>query len=85
MTENQTEHPNTFPRSTDQGMVNRILLEKRSSRSCTAVRYPEKVIVQPKGDKSGTLKPPSYGTVWQVVWGAGVKILRLPDYADTDF
>ena len=56
MKENQTEHPSTFPRSSDQGMVNRILLEKRSSRSCTAVRYPEKVLKQPKGDKSGTFE-----------------------------
>ncbi len=27
------------------------------------------------------LEPPCYGSVWPVVWGAGVKISRLPDSA----
>jgi len=28
---------------------------------------------------SVVLEPPCYGSVWPVVWGAGVRISRLPD------
>jgi hypothetical protein len=32
----------------------------------------------------GVSEPPCYGSVWPVVWGAGVKISRLPDSAFPD-
>jgi hypothetical protein len=28
---------------------------------------------------SDVLEPPCYGSVWPVVWGAGVRTSRLPD------
>ena len=51
MKENQTEHPNPYQRSNDQGEDNRILLEKQSSRihQWVNARYPEKALEQPKG------------------------------------
>ena len=32
---------------------------------------------------SGELEPPCYGSVWPVVWGAGVRTSRLPDSASS--
>ena len=57
--------------------------EKASSRGVTLETVDLHSLPQraerPERLTCGELEPPCYGSVWPVVWGAGVKIPGLPD------